>query len=308
MVAPGWVDTPGERVLQAEHGRPDFPAGVRNLTTAGRDRRRRRLPRLARRAEGQRRRSSTSTPACTSPTTPGWSTCPPTRGPVTTTLRSPCGTRTPDRRRGHERFIYCLNTSTIRPTPLLEKIRIAGRGRLSGDRALERRDRRLPPPRRDARRAEVGPGRRRAEGRERDRARTAGSRPRETSTPSVLDECRRRMDQAAAAGQPVHRRQPAARGRRPGPRARRGSPSCCGSGESAGRDPVDGVPRVRRRDQERRDRLGDRRGHRRPRRDRRGRRLPHDPRRRLGRRPAHARGRPSSPTSTSTTCRPSPTP
>ncbi len=34
MVAPGWVDTPGERVLQARHGRPDFPAGVRNLTTS----------------------------------------------------------------------------------------------------------------------------------------------------------------------------------------------------------------------------------------------------------------------------------
>jgi NAD(P)-dependent dehydrogenase (short-subunit alcohol dehydrogenase family) len=34
MVAPGWVDTPGERILQAKHGRPDFPAGVRNLTTA----------------------------------------------------------------------------------------------------------------------------------------------------------------------------------------------------------------------------------------------------------------------------------
>jgi NAD(P)-dependent dehydrogenase (short-subunit alcohol dehydrogenase family) len=34
MVAPGWVDTPGERILQANHGRPDFPAGVRNLTTS----------------------------------------------------------------------------------------------------------------------------------------------------------------------------------------------------------------------------------------------------------------------------------
>ncbi len=34
MVAPGWVDTPGERVIQAEHGRPDFPQGVQNLTTA----------------------------------------------------------------------------------------------------------------------------------------------------------------------------------------------------------------------------------------------------------------------------------
>jgi 3-oxoacyl-[acyl-carrier protein] reductase len=33
MVAPGWVDTPGERLLQAEHGRPEFPAGLRNLTT-----------------------------------------------------------------------------------------------------------------------------------------------------------------------------------------------------------------------------------------------------------------------------------
>jgi NAD(P)-dependent dehydrogenase (short-subunit alcohol dehydrogenase family) len=31
MVAPGWVDTPGERRLQAQHGRPDFPAGTRNL-------------------------------------------------------------------------------------------------------------------------------------------------------------------------------------------------------------------------------------------------------------------------------------
>ena len=34
MLAPGWVDTPGERVIQAAHGRPDFPAGVRNLTTS----------------------------------------------------------------------------------------------------------------------------------------------------------------------------------------------------------------------------------------------------------------------------------
>jgi NAD(P)-dependent dehydrogenase (short-subunit alcohol dehydrogenase family) len=33
MVAPGWVDTPGERLIQAEHGRPDFPEGLRNLTT-----------------------------------------------------------------------------------------------------------------------------------------------------------------------------------------------------------------------------------------------------------------------------------
>lgn len=33
MVAPGWVDTPGERAIQARHGKPDFPAGTRNLTT-----------------------------------------------------------------------------------------------------------------------------------------------------------------------------------------------------------------------------------------------------------------------------------
>lgn len=31
LVSPGWVDTPGERVIQARHGRPDFPAGLRNL-------------------------------------------------------------------------------------------------------------------------------------------------------------------------------------------------------------------------------------------------------------------------------------
>ena len=33
MVAPGWVDTPGERLLQAAHGNPSFPEGLRNLTT-----------------------------------------------------------------------------------------------------------------------------------------------------------------------------------------------------------------------------------------------------------------------------------
>lgn len=33
MVAPGWVDTPGERLIQARHGKPDWPAGTRNLTT-----------------------------------------------------------------------------------------------------------------------------------------------------------------------------------------------------------------------------------------------------------------------------------
>jgi NAD(P)-dependent dehydrogenase (short-subunit alcohol dehydrogenase family) len=33
MVAPGWVDTPNERRIQARYGRPDFPKGLKNLTT-----------------------------------------------------------------------------------------------------------------------------------------------------------------------------------------------------------------------------------------------------------------------------------
>lgn len=33
MVAPGWVDSPGERLIQAEHGRPDFPEGFKNIIT-----------------------------------------------------------------------------------------------------------------------------------------------------------------------------------------------------------------------------------------------------------------------------------
>lgn len=33
MIAPGWVDTPGERRLQASHGLTDFPAGLQNLVT-----------------------------------------------------------------------------------------------------------------------------------------------------------------------------------------------------------------------------------------------------------------------------------
>jgi 3-oxoacyl-[acyl-carrier protein] reductase len=31
MVAPGWVDTPGERLIQSRYGRPDFPQGLQNL-------------------------------------------------------------------------------------------------------------------------------------------------------------------------------------------------------------------------------------------------------------------------------------
>ncbi len=32
MIAPGWVDTPGEREIQAREGKPDWPAGFRNIT------------------------------------------------------------------------------------------------------------------------------------------------------------------------------------------------------------------------------------------------------------------------------------
>ena len=39
-------------------------------------------------------------------------------------------------------FLYCLNTSTIRPTPLLEKIRIAGE---AGYTAIEPGTTRSPP-------------------------------------------------------------------------------------------------------------------------------------------------------------------
>ncbi|WZO96493.1 SDR family oxidoreductase [Isosphaeraceae bacterium EP7] len=33
MVAPGWVDTPGERILQRSHGVANFPEGLQNLIT-----------------------------------------------------------------------------------------------------------------------------------------------------------------------------------------------------------------------------------------------------------------------------------
>ena len=55
MVAPGWVDTPGERILQAAHGRPDFPEGSGEPDHLRGDRRRGRLPRLGRRPPRQRR-------------------------------------------------------------------------------------------------------------------------------------------------------------------------------------------------------------------------------------------------------------
>ncbi len=34
MIAPGWVASPGERGIQAAEGRADFPAGIRNMSSA----------------------------------------------------------------------------------------------------------------------------------------------------------------------------------------------------------------------------------------------------------------------------------
>ncbi len=98
-------------------------------------------------------------------------------------------------------FVYCLNTSTIRPTPLLEKIRIAGAAGYSAiepwndevDDYLARGGSmaELKSALRDAGLAVVSMialgGWITAEGEEYAR---------------VLDECRRRMDQAAALGSP----------------------------------------------------------------------------------------------------------
>lgn len=98
-------------------------------------------------------------------------------------------------------FTYCLNTSTIRPTPLLDKIEIAGR---AGYQAIE--------PWNDEIDAYLNQGGtiaelRRAIG-------DAGLRvvsvialhswitASEEQYPAVLDECRRRMDQAVALGSP----------------------------------------------------------------------------------------------------------
>ena len=110
-------------------------------------------------------------------------------------------------------FIYCLNTSTIRPTPLLEKIAIAGK---AGYQAIEPWNDEITTYLRDGgsvdelKRALAGAGLKvvsmialhswaTSEGDEHRR---------------VLDECRRRMEQAAELGSPVHRCQSTARSRR----------------------------------------------------------------------------------------------
>ena len=147
-------------------------------------------------------------------------------------------------------FTYCLNTSTIRPTPLLDKIRIAG---AAGYQAIEPWNDEvtayldgggtLP----DLKKALADAGLKvvsvialhgwvTAEG---DEYR------------QVLDDCRRRMDQAAALGQPVHRRQPAAWRSSTSAAPPSGSASCSGWDARRGSTPsmeflgfVDGVKNV----------------------------------------------------------------
>ncbi len=98
-------------------------------------------------------------------------------------------------------FIYCLNTSTIKPTPLLEKIRVAG---AAGYQAIE--------PWNDEITAYLNAGGRYSE----LRSALADAALRVVSVialggwataegnaySAVLDECRRRMDQAAELGSP----------------------------------------------------------------------------------------------------------
>ena len=151
-------------------------------------------------------------------------------------------------------FVYCLNTSTIRPTPLLEKIRVAG---LAGYQAIEPWNDEI-----DGYLAEGGTiaELKKALG-------DAGLKVVSVialhswitsdgaAHAAVLDECKRRMDQAVQLGSPyivasppqevvdLDRATDAIRG-------------ADGDRQVAGRDPLDGVSRLRGRDQERRQRHG----------------------------------------------------
>ena len=202
-------------------------------------------------------------------------------------------------------FVYCLNTSTIRPTPLLEKI--GSPARPATRRSSPGTTRSPPISSREAavaelKRALAGAGlprrqRHRAARLDHRRGSRVPTRPRRLPPPD---------GPGRGAGEPVHRGQSAAGGGGPGPRLR--TIRRADRARQAGRrDPLDGVPRVRRRDQERRECLGDRVRDRRSRGDGRGRRLPHDPRRRLASTTCSSSRATASPVSTSTTCRPSPT-
>ena len=129
-------------------------------------------------------------------------------------------------------FLYCLNTSTIRPTPLLEKIAIAGK---AGYQAIEPWNDEITAYLEQggqSRRSETGAGRRGSQGCQRDRASRldhvgggrARARPRRL--PAADGPGRR-------AGQPVHRRQPAPGSRGPEPRERSILPSFSKSARSS---------------------------------------------------------------------------
>ena len=119
-------------------------------------------------------------------------------------------------------FVYCLNTSTIRPTPLLEKIRIAGE---AGYQAIE--------PWNDEITDYLEQGGTMAELKR--ALADAGLKVVSvialhgwvTTEGDEYARGPRRMPPAdgpgGRAGEPVHRREPAAGGGRPGPRHRRGS-------------------------------------------------------------------------------------
>ena len=153
-------------------------------------------------------------------------------------------------------FVYCLNTSTIRPTPLLEKIRVAG---LAGYQAIEPWNDEI-----DGYLAEGGsiPELSRA-------IRDAGLKvvsvialhswitSNGAAHAGVLDECRRRMDQAVQLGSPYIVASP--------PqevvdldRAIDAIHRADGDRQVAGRDSLDGVSRLRGRHQECRQRMGHR--------------------------------------------------
>ena len=113
-------------------------------------------------------------------------------------------------------FVYCLNTSTIRPTPLLEKIAIAGK---AGYQAIEPWNDEITAYLEQGGsigRAEAGARRRRAQGRQHDRAAQLdhGGRGRARASARRLPA---QDGPGRRAGQPVHRRQPASGGRRPEP-------------------------------------------------------------------------------------------
>ena len=159
-------------------------------------------------------------------------------------------------------FLYCLNTSTIRPTPLLEKIRIAG---AAGYQAIEPWNDEITDYLEQGGslgELEEGAGRRRAEGRQRDRPAWLGH-----GRGRRIRQGPRRMPPAdgpgGGAGEPLHRRQPPAGGGRPGP-GHRAVRRAARARQECGGDSVDGVPRVRRRDQERSTRPGRSPGQRRP--------------------------------------------